>query len=109
MIETLALPSHSWTLPKSGAAIQRVGGRGGPQGVRPVRVFAVAGGLEVLVDALQGQRVGRHVPDLAPLAQHAQVGTPWRLWRPEHPQPAPKAVVQKGRLYPPPGFLSSAR
>jgi hypothetical protein len=36
----------------------------GPQ-QRPVRILAVAGGLQVMVDALQGQRVGRHVPDLA--------------------------------------------
>jgi hypothetical protein len=37
-------------------------------------LMAVTGGLEVIVDALQRQRVGRHVPDLCALAQNAQVG-----------------------------------
>jgi hypothetical protein len=41
---------------------------------RPVNVPAVAGGLQVVVDALQGQRVGRHVPHFRALAQDAQVG-----------------------------------
>jgi hypothetical protein len=101
-----------------GAAVQGVGGRRGPQGVRaeafsvdarrfgvftqhavvhgavgerpvgvplprrvlerteqrPVRVVAVAGGLQVGVDALQGQRVGRHVAHLGALAENTQVG-----------------------------------
>jgi hypothetical protein len=37
--------------------------------------------VQVVVDAVQGQRMGRHVPHFAALAQNAQVGTPWRLWR----------------------------
>jgi hypothetical protein len=41
---------------------------------RLLRVLAVAGGFEVIVEALQGQRVGRHVPNFAALAQDAQVG-----------------------------------
>jgi hypothetical protein len=36
---------------------------------RPVRVLPVAGGLQVIVNALEGERVGRqHVPDLCALA-----------------------------------------
>jgi hypothetical protein len=41
---------------------------------RPVGVFAVPGGLQVIVDALQGERVGRHVADFGAFAQDAQVG-----------------------------------
>jgi hypothetical protein len=35
---------------------------------RPVSVFVVAGDLQVIVDALQGERLSRHVPDFGALA-----------------------------------------
>ncbi len=55
---------------------------------RPVRVFAVAGGLEVIVDALQGQRVGRHVPDFGALTEDPQVGHALAALQVAHPQTA---------------------
>src|SRR4051794_22800735 len=51
---------------------------------RPLNVVAVAGGFEVVVEALEGQRVGRHVPDLATLSQDAQVGHALAALKGEH-------------------------
>jgi hypothetical protein len=67
---------------------------------RPVRVLAVAGGLEVLVDALQGKRVSRHVPHFTPLTQDAQVGHALAALQVAHAQAAqffaPQPVVEEG-------------
>ena len=67
---------------------------------RPVRVFAVAGG-QVVVDALQGRRVGRHVPDLAAFAENAQVGHALAALQVAHAQAAQflatQPVVEKRR------------
>ena len=52
---------------------------------RPVRVLAVAGGLEVVADALQGQRVGRHVPYFAAFSENPQVGHALAALQVAHP------------------------
>jgi hypothetical protein len=53
------------------------------------------------MDALQGQRVGRHVPDLRALAQDAQVGHALAALEVAHPQAAEfltaQAMVKKRR------------
>jgi hypothetical protein len=68
---------------------------------RPVNVLAVAGGLEVIVDALQGQRVGRHVPHFGALSENAQVGHALAALEVAHAQAAqfftPQAMVKKRR------------
>jgi hypothetical protein len=128
-----------------GAPVQGVGGRRGPQGVRPetfsvnprrlgvlaqhavvngpvgerpagvppprrvfqgseerpVRVFAVAGGLEVVMDPFEGQRVGRHVAHLCAFSENTQVGHALAALKIAHPQAAEflasQAVVKKRR------------
>jgi hypothetical protein len=61
----------------------------------------VAGGFEVIVDALQGQRVGRHVPDFAAFPENAQVGHALAALQVADAQPAqffaPQPVMQERR------------
>ena len=68
---------------------------------RTVGIPAVADGLQVVVDAFEGERVGRPYRTLAPLPKTRRWGTPWRLWRSEHAQAAqflaPQLVVQERR------------
>jgi hypothetical protein len=60
VVETLACPSHSWTLREVGAAVQGVGGRRGPQGVRAEAPNVNPGGIgmfahDAVVDDPWGQ------------------------------------------------------
>jgi hypothetical protein len=61
----------------------------------------VAGRLQVVVDALQGQRVGRHVPHLGAFSENAQVGHALPALQVAHAQAAeflaPQPVVQERR------------
>jgi hypothetical protein len=66
-----------------------------------VRIFAVAGGAEVIVDALEGERVGWHVAHFAAFPQNAQVGHALAALEVAHAQAAEflaaQPVVEEGR------------